>query len=104
MRATAKAVISRLASARGNRNFQANAINWSYRKRGKVPRIQMKMKSRKPVFAVNQNSGRRKGCNIGIAKASPTPMNAMPKTGSVMRSKGRAGFRPWERETMPARG
>lgn len=39
--ATIKLVTIMFASASGRRNFQPNAINWSYRKRGNVPRTQI---------------------------------------------------------------
>lgn len=40
-RATTSAVITRFAIETGNKNFHPNAINWSYRKRGNVPRTQI---------------------------------------------------------------
>ncbi len=39
--ATTSAVITKFAIATGNKNFHPNAINWSYLKRGKVPRTQI---------------------------------------------------------------
>ena len=38
------AVTSRLSSVKGRTNFQAKFISWSWRRRGSVPRIQMKTK------------------------------------------------------------
>src|ERR1700722_19404394 len=38
------AVTSRLSNVKGRTNFQAKFISWSWRRRGSVPRIHMKMK------------------------------------------------------------
>src|ERR1700691_2635971 len=49
------AVTSRLSSVKGKTNFQAKFISWSWRRRGSVPRIQMKMKMALMTLAKNQN-------------------------------------------------
>src|SRR5256885_10028481 len=56
--ATAIAVAITVTSASCSRNFQPNAINWSYRKRGSVPRTQIYRKRNAKTFAANQNTGR----------------------------------------------
>src|SRR5579871_1040347 len=64
-RATTKPVTSRFNTATGKRNFQANPISWSYRKRGSVPRIHMNVNRIPPVLAPNQNSGTSHDCTMG---------------------------------------
>ena len=43
-----------LPSAIGNNTFHPNRINWSYRNRGKVARIQKNKKRKHATFPVNQ--------------------------------------------------
>ena len=92
--ATINPVISMFNSATGNKPFQAKPINWSYRKRGSVARIQMKTKSRKPVFARNQNSGIKTGTRNGTSITPASTKNPTPNTGRVILSNGRAGWSP----------
>src|SRR3972149_2792813 len=47
--------------ARGRRNFQAKAMNWSTLSRGRVPRIQKMTKKRANTFIRNQRKGGRMG-------------------------------------------
>src|SRR5574340_1193912 len=42
---------------KGNITFQPNFMSWSKRKRGKVPRTQMKKKTRAKVLIMNQAMG-----------------------------------------------
>src|SRR5262252_8877696 len=51
------AIIRIQTSETGISTFQPNAISWSYRIRGSVPRSQMKQNSRIPTFARNHSSG-----------------------------------------------
>ncbi len=48
------AVTRRLSSVKGRTNFQAKFINWSWRRRGSVPRIQMKTKIESITLPKNQ--------------------------------------------------
>src|SRR5260221_3373554 len=48
------AVTMRLRSVKGSVNFQAKFINWSWRRRGRVPRIQMKTKMERKILEKNQ--------------------------------------------------
>src|SRR5882724_9507962 len=72
-KATINAVASRFSTAAGNKNFQAKPINWSYRKRGSVPRIQMKTNNRNPVLARNQNNGIRTDTAAGTSSNAASP-------------------------------
>src|ERR1700689_1054488 len=47
------AVTSKLSSVNGKVNFQAKFISWSCRRRGSVPRIQIKTKMKNRTFAKN---------------------------------------------------
>src|SRR5689334_10468046 len=49
------AVTNRSSSVNGRTNFHAKFISWSWRKRGSVPRIQMKTKIDINSFEKNQN-------------------------------------------------
>src|ERR1700722_4692580 len=68
--ATAIAVATRFAIARGSRNFQPKDISWSYRKRGNVPRTQIKRKRKQKTLATNQNTGRT-ASNSGGPNSGP---------------------------------
>src|SRR6185295_18290737 len=81
--ATRNPVTSRFSTAAGNRNFQAKLINWSYRKRGNVPRIQMNTNSKNPVLEANQNSGMTIDTTAGISSATANPKNTIANTGKV---------------------
>src|ERR1017187_2025596 len=48
------AVTNRLSSVKGSTNFHAKFINWSWRRRGRVPRIQMKTKMERKILEKNQ--------------------------------------------------
>src|SRR5579872_561899 len=63
-------VIKTLASARGTRNFHPNAMSWSYRKRGNVPRTQMYRNKKKPTLRQNQKTGSQ-SCSCGGPKTGP---------------------------------
>src|ERR1044071_6805491 len=62
--------MTRFAIANGNRNFQLNAITWSYRKRGKVPRTQMYKNKKNRIRSANQNSGST-ACKSGGPNSGP---------------------------------
>src|ERR1035438_6350186 len=49
------AVTNRLSSVKGRTNFEAKFISWSWRRRGSVPRIQMKTKMESIILPKNQN-------------------------------------------------
>src|SRR5579862_1271626 len=51
------------------------------------------------TFAENQNSGNRINCTGGTKKIPARPRNSTPNTGSVIRSKGRAGFAAWKKQS-----
>src|SRR5271157_5757122 len=50
-----------LINANGGRNFQANPITWSIRKRGNVERTQIIRAKTANTFIRNHNSGGKKG-------------------------------------------
>src|SRR5438270_5968315 len=79
--ATTNAVITRFATASGNKNFHPKAISWSYRKRGSVPRTQMYRIMKQKTFATNQNTGRI-ACRMGGPKIGPCQP---PRKSSVAR-------------------
>ena len=54
-------VISRLIRDSGKRNFQANDITWSIRRRGRVLRIQTIKKKTENAFIKNQRKGGSRG-------------------------------------------
>jgi len=58
---TCRLVISKFISARGSRNFQAKAITWSIRRRGRVLRIQTIKKKTANTFIKNQRKGGSRG-------------------------------------------
>src|SRR5207302_1824111 len=64
----------------------------------------MKTNNRKPVLAANQKTGMKIETTAGISSTAARPKNITAKTGSVKRSRRRAGFRPWYRQTAPASG
>src|ERR1700722_6779961 len=54
-RRIAKLVITTLAMETGSSIFQPNAISWSYRNRGKVPRIHTTTNKNTKIFDSSQN-------------------------------------------------
>src|SRR5437868_6460371 len=52
-----------------------------------------------PTFDANQNSGSRIGCTGGSRNSPAAPKNSTPNTGSVIRSKGRAGLAAWKKHS-----
>src|ERR1700747_3240415 len=62
----------------------------------------MKTNNRKPVLAANQNTGMKIETTAGTSSTAARPKNTTANTGSVKRSRRRAGFRPWYRQIAPA--
>ncbi len=52
---TSAPVTRTLSRASGSRNFQAKAINWSMRNRGRVPRLQMNREKTRYSFPRNRS-------------------------------------------------
>src|SRR3954447_11153984 len=74
-----------LAMASGTRNFHPKPINWSYRKRGVVPRTQMYRKTKKKTFNTNQKTGSSACMTIqcGVGSRLPKGLDQPPKKSNV---------------------
>src|SRR5580700_7584399 len=69
------AVTMRSSNVKGRTNFHAKFISWSWRKRGNVPRIQMKTKMENMTLPKNQN---HEGTKLRNEKgADPPPRNSV---------------------------
>ena len=81
---TSIAVISKLITARGRRNFQASAISWSILTLGKVVRVQTMTKNTAKTLIISQSHGgsngprqpERKRVAIMVDMTSASPYSA----------------------------
>src|ERR1039457_187548 len=64
------AVTMRLSSVKGSTNFHAKFISWSWRRRGRVPRIQMKTKMESMSLEKNQIQD---GTKLRISRGADHP-------------------------------
>src|SRR5439155_941810 len=70
----------------GNMNFQAKVMSWSMRKRGSVPRTQMKRKINPNSFRKNQSHDGTQSKNVNGA-SQPPKNSVMPRLLTANRPK-----------------
>src|SRR6267378_3871770 len=83
-----KLVTITFAIESGSSNFHPNAINWSYRKRGSVPRIHTYTNRKTRIFDSSQNGPWINSFTFGNkTKTAPNPAIAAPTPGKMIRPK-----------------
>src|SRR3990172_9047176 len=77
---TSPPAITTFSSASGSRNFQANAISWSMRSRGSVPRVQMNRKNTRDSLERNSS---QPGTHSSSPQAVQPPRNSVTATAEI---------------------